>query len=193
MLPGVTRVLRLTGLVALLVTFAPTGAAAHSGGEAWIHVPAQSIEPGQPFELWGADLGPSASVAVEIVAGDEQIQVGRVTTGVDGHFTQTLALPAGVPEGYAQLHADSNAGVEAFMWVLVGQNTTGAVNPAAAAGNQWWSDPSVIVLGLMLGGALLAVLFLAVRSRRSATPTPAPVRAAPLSRKGSRKARRRTG
>lgn len=116
-------------------------------------MPAQSIEPGQPFELWGADLGPSASVAVEIVAGDEQIQVGRVTAGVDGHFTQTMALPAGVPEGYAQLHADSDAGVEAFMWVLVGQNTTGAVNPAAAAGNQWWSDPSVIVLGLMLGGA----------------------------------------
>ena len=163
---------------------------AHEGSEPWIHVPAQSIQPGQTFELWGADLGPGASVAVEILAGGESIQVGRVTTDAEGHFTQTMTLPAGVPDGYAQLHARADAGDEALMWVLVGQNAGGAVNPSAV-GNQWWSDPSVIVLGGMLGAAMVAVLVLAFRSRRPATAKASMGRSGPLPRKCSRRQRRR--
>lgn len=115
------------------------------------------------------------------------------TADADGHFNQSLTLPGHVSEGYAQMTARSDSGDVAYMWVLVGQNTTGAVSPAAAAGNQWWSDPSVLVLGLMLGGALLAVLFLAFRAGRRATAaqTPAAVRAGPLTRKGARRERRR--
>ena len=152
-------------------------------------MPAQSIQSGQPFELWGAELGTGGPVTIDIASGDQSILVGQVTAGSDGHFTETLTLPAQVPEGYAQLTARSDGGDVAYMWVLVGQNTTGAVNPSAATGSEWWSDPSVLVLGGMLGAALVAVLFLAFRSRRS--PTPAPERATPLPRKGPRKQSRR--
>jgi hypothetical protein len=192
MLRAMTRTLRLASLLALLGVVMPGVAIAHGGGEPWIHVPAQSIEPGQPFELWGADLGPDASVAVEIVVDQQSIQLGSVTADAEGHFTQTLTLPAGVPEGYRQLHADSSAGVDAFMWVLVGQNTSGAVNPSAASGNEWWSDPSVLVLGAMLAAAMVAVLFLAFRSRRPASAKAAvESRARPLPRKGARARNRR--
>jgi hypothetical protein len=185
----------LPAALALCAYVAPGVAIAHGGAEPWIHVPAQSIQPGQPFELWGSDLGESASVAVEIVAGEQAIEVGRVTAEVDGHFTQTLTLPTGVPDGYAQLHAESDAGVEAFMWVLVGQSTTDAINPSAPGGTQWWSDPSVIVLGGILGAALVAALYLALRAGRRApgTATAAASPPRPVPRKGSRKARRRNG
>src|SRR5688572_26891190 len=191
----VKRLYRLAAPVALLVLGMPGAAAAHGGAEAWIHVPAQSVQAGEPFELWGSDLGESASVAVEIVAGEEAIEVGLVRAEADGHFRQTFTLPTAVPNGYAQLHAESSAGVEAFMWVLVGQNASGAINPSAPGGPQWWSDPSVIVLGGILGAALLAALYLVFRAGRRA-PGAAPVPASqprPLPRKGSRKARRRVG
>jgi hypothetical protein len=185
----------LPAVLALCAYAVPGVAIGHGGGEAWIHVPAQSIQPGQPFELLGSDLGPGASVAVAAIAGDRSIAIGTVTADAEGHFTQTLTLPAGVPDGYAQLHAKSSAGVEAFMWVLIGQNTSGAVNPAVAGRTEWWSDPSVIMLGGILCAALVAGLYLAFRSRHPA-PASAPAlagRSDPLPRKGSRKARRRVG
>jgi hypothetical protein len=193
MLPAMTRTLRLASMVMLLSVVTPGSVAAHEGAEPWIHVPAQSIEPGQPFELWGADLGSGGPVTVDIAAGDQSIRVGQVTADADGHFTQSLTLPGHVSEGYAQMTARSDSGDVAYMWVLVGQNTTGAVSPAAAADNQWWSDPSVLVLGGMLGAALVAVVVLAFRAGRRTAPTAAPAHAGPLPRKGSRKARRRTG
>jgi hypothetical protein len=188
-----TRTLRLATLVVLLCVVMPGAAMAHGGGEPWIHVPTQSIEPGQPFELWGSDLGPGASVSIAVTADDRSIAVGTVTADAEGHFTQTLTLPAGVPEGYRQLRADSDAGVDAFMWVLVGQDTTGAVNPAAAGGSEWWSDPSVLVLGAMLAAAMVAVIVLALRSRRPAAVRATAAQPRPLPRKGSRRQRRGSG
>lgn len=188
-----TRVFRLTCLVALLGLVLPGSVAAHEGAEPWIHVPAQSIEPGQPFELWGADLGSGGPVTVDIAAGDQSIRVGQVTADAEGHFTQALTLPGHVSDGYAQMTARSDSGDVAYMWVLVGQNSSGAVNPAAAAGDNWWSDPSVLVLGGILGAALVAVLVLVFRAGRRTAQTAAPAHGGPLPGKVSRKARRRTG
>jgi hypothetical protein len=140
----------------------PLAVLAHGGGEPLIHVPADHIEPGQSFQLIAADLGPNARVTLELAAGDQRVSLGTVTSGPDGHFETTLALPQSFPEGYAQLTATSDEGSFASAWVRVGAGQDlglpPASNPAAP-----WIDPSLILVPI---GAI--VLFLVWRFRARA-------------------------
>lgn len=182
-------------LACLVLAWLGTGSAlAHEFGEPLLYVPADNVVSGEPFDLWGVDLDPSATVLVEVVLGGQVLPVATVLTDADGHFTQSVTLPAGLPDGYTELIARADGGTSTSTYVFVGEGPPEGVAPlplTPLGGQQWWSDPSVLILAAFLGGAAIALLWLAVRSRR---PAAAPVRAhgsRPLPRKTSRKARRR--
>jgi hypothetical protein len=134
----------------------PMAALAHAGGEPLIHVPADHLEPGQPFHLIAADLGPSARVTLELAATDQKLSLGTVTTGPDGHFESTLTLPASFPVGYAELTATSDDGSFASTWVRVGAGPEVATPPTADQDAQWF-DASLILIPV--GAVILFIIW----------------------------------
>jgi hypothetical protein len=116
---------------------------AHSGGEAFIHVPADNLVPGETFPVVGADLGQNAAVAMGLMIGGEVVTLGTVAAGPDGHFEATLVLPGSVDEGYVQLVAQSTDGSFASTWVRVGT----AVKPGGPLSGTVLDlvDPSLLV------------------------------------------------
>ncbi|CAN5782396.1 hypothetical protein BH24CHL5_BH24CHL5_05150 [soil metagenome] len=159
---------------------------AHGGADPWIHLPAQNINAGQEFELWGADLAPNAGINVELVREELAVQVGRVVTHDDGHFVGTLNLPSDVPDGYAELVATADDGETARMWVLVG-TATGSGLPTAGGGNTL-ADPSVLVLGGLLLAGVVGLGYVVIR-RATAGPTPARLPTPPGSRRQMKRRR----
>lgn len=170
-------------LVAVAAAGAPLEAQAHGAGSAFIIVPADHINPGSPFDVIGADLGPNAAVSFEIVNGDRVATLGDVSSDSEGHFQANLQLPADYPQGYAELFATSSNGTEVATWVLVGPRTEATGAPPRQS--PWWMDPSVIVLGIFLVGAILVIGYVLLRPD-SARPAPAPAARRPLPSKRRR-------
>ena len=165
-----TRFATLIGLLAVAALGQPMAAAAHAGGEPLIHVPADHVEPGQPFQLIASDLGENATVILELALDETKRTLGTVVAGPDGHFQTTLTLPAPFPEGYAQLTATSDDGSSASAWVRVGTGPDLAAPPAA-------DDPPLLDPSLLLlpAGAVAVVALWLFRDRRRKAP-PAPRR-----------------
>jgi hypothetical protein len=187
---AVTSLIRTAvGAAALLLLF-PSAALAHGDGEPWLFVAADHVEQGQPFSVIGADMGPSVGVTFELTSYGEPMSLGEVTTEQDGHFEASLTVPMTVRDGYAELRAVDAAGLEASTWVLVGDEPDLSVPPMPVAGNPWWTDPSVIVLGLFLVGGALAVGYLLVKSRRRPVPARATERPSRVPRKPTGRRRR---
>jgi hypothetical protein len=140
-------------------------AAAHLGATAFILVPADHVLPGDRFDVVGSDMGASSAVAFQIVNENTQVTASleSVTAGADGHFQVTLTLPTDFPDGYAVLTATATDGTRTSTWVLVGVRT--ASTPPSPATRQWWTDPSVIVLGVLVVGGLALVTFALLRRR----------------------------
>lgn len=160
-----------TAVLAALV-FTLASVAAHSGGDAYVLVLADHINPGDSFEVIVADFGPDTNVDLVIMRDRLAVPLSTVKAGADGHFQATLELPADFPGGYAQLVARADEGSEVSTWVLVGERTEST--PAPPSGSEWWQDPSVLVLGLFVVGAVAVVAHLILRPR-SASPAPARV------------------
>jgi hypothetical protein len=129
---------------------------AHGGGEAFIHVPADHIEPGEPFRVVAADLGENAVVALTLATGGRVMSIGTATAGPDGHFEATFVLPVSVGDGYAELVAESADGSRASTWVRVG--TAGALGPPPAGPGLDLVDPSLLVAGAVLGVVALVLV-----------------------------------
>jgi hypothetical protein len=161
----------LSACVALLTSvIAAAPVHAHFGGGAFIVVPADHVNPGSTFEVIGADLAPESTVEFKIVRDESVVALGTFVSGADGHFTTQLQLPADYPNGYAQLFATAADGTEASTWVLVGARTEST--PAPPGATQWWSDPSVLILGVFIIGGLAAIAY-ALFKRKSGAPAPA--------------------
>jgi hypothetical protein len=90
-----------------------------------------------------------------------------VSADEDGHFVSEVTAPADVEQLYVQLRAQSDAGVEASMWFLVGDPNLLVPSPAAEEPSAL-GDPSVILLGLMVTGALVIVAWLFLKRGRAA-------------------------
>lgn len=149
----------------------PIAAAAHAGGAPLIHVPADHIEAGQPFQLIAADLGQNANVTLELAATDKKVLLGTVTAGPDGHFQATLTVPASFPDGYAELTATSDDGSIASEWVRVGAGPDLNV-PQSGTQDSMLVDPSLIVVPAAAVALFLVWRFWSRGSRARAASRP---------------------
>jgi hypothetical protein len=161
---GITALL---GAIAVSLWLA-SPASAHFGGEAFILVPVDHVNPGEPFEIIVADLTPGASTVIEARRDGQSVEAGRTVSDTEGHFSTTGSLPTDYPHGYTELVATAEDGTTVSTWILVGPRsaTTGPppVSNAARAG----IDPSLLVLGILLGGSVGAVGYLLLRRTRPA-------------------------
>jgi hypothetical protein len=156
----------ISALAASWIFTLPAPAAAHFGSSAYIVVTADQVLPGQEFEVVAADLTPGASVSFRLVHEELSVPLTTTTAPPDGHFRLNMAVPNDFPSGdYAQLFALAGDGTEVSTWVLVGTRT--ANTPPRPGTGPWWSDPSVIVLGLIIAGAVGAVGWMLLRRRSS--------------------------
>ena len=175
------------GFAVAFVQAAPTYG--HFGGTAFIVVTSDHVNPGEEFNVVGADLTPNAEVEFRFERDDLKVTLpGTVTPGVDGHFTAQLSMPAEFPDGYALLVAEAADGTQTSTWVLVGVRT--ATTPPPPDQPAWWADPSVIVLGVAVLGGLGALGYAAWRRRQ---PQRVPVAAGTAHKRSSGKAQRRAG
>ncbi len=166
-------------------------AAGHEGMGPWIQVVDGELRQGQPFRVLGDDLDPADEVTLELAVDGGVHPLGTTTTDADGHFLAELVVPPGVPDGEAYVQLTTRAGWAASMWVHVGDGgmlrqpaapAAGLPGPVAAAGGPAWLDPSVALLGLLVGGGLVAVGW---RLWRAASPRRVrPARAGRLSAAG---------
>jgi len=170
--------LLLLALVSVGLIAAPTtGAAAHGGAAPYVLVPADFILPGQPFEVVVADIGQDAPVDFEIAKDERTDPLGTSRAAPDGHLMTDLLLPGDFPVGYAQLFANVEDVIAASTWVLVGERTSDTPPPpSTASAAAWWTDPSVLVLGALVIGAL-GVLGYLVFKPKTPKPSPQPVNA----------------
>jgi hypothetical protein len=153
----------------------------HSGAQPFILVPADHVNPGQPFEVFASDLGANADVMLSMRRDETLTPLATVDADPQGHFTTTVSLPADYPEGYAELIAAGDDGSRVSTWVLVGPRAQST--PALPASAAWWSDPSVLVLVAFLVGALAVVGYLLLRPKPRRDVPVRSARAAPVKRR----------
>jgi hypothetical protein len=180
----------VTALIVGAFLAAASGVAAHNGMAPYVIVNADFILPGQQFSVMVADIGEDAPVDFEIVMDARSETLGRTRAAPDGHLMTDLVLPADFPVGYAQLFATVQDVTSTSTWVLVGERTadTPAAAPAPApTAAQWWTDPSVLVLGSFVVGAVGVIGYLVFKPRRNA---PQPVTPAQPRRSTGKRAKR---
>ncbi len=171
---SVTLSLRLLAVASLgvMLLIAPGPALAHFGSEAFILVPGEQVSPGEPFEVVVADLSPGAAVTLVAVRNGQTVEVGRTVSDREGHFTTSATLPADYPHGYAELVATAQDGTQVATWVHVGPRTGGTGAPPSSPSGGGGIDPSLVVLGLMVAGAIAAAGYLVLRRRPAVAHAP---------------------
>lgn len=156
----------LPGLVATLILLGSAwtqSALAHGDGEPWLFVPETGAGQGEEFTLLGDDFDPGDQLIVEIFVDSQPYQLGTVEADELGHFEVSLRVPEEMPDGYAEISAMSSSGGSiASMWLRVGNTSGGAPSPPLAQA-PIELDPSVWVLGVFIGGATAALLYLVLR------------------------------
>lgn len=160
-------------IVALLL--APLGthaAAAHESGRVTVIVPVDAIFPGQTFPVIGADFGSDLTVRFDLQSPQRSVALGTVVAGPDGHFSTDFQVPVDFPYGYAEVVGIDDAGTRAAVEVHVGAIDPAEVRPSKAS--DWWRDPSILVLGGVLGALAVAVVWLLLRPRLAAPVTVTP-------------------
>ena len=166
---GVQRIPVL--LVLLSMMAAPPSVVAHEGAEAWLHVPADHVPAGGSFEIWGNDLPPESDVTLRLAAGPQTLDLGVARSDAEGHFVKTVQMPSTIPAGYVELVVSTSEGASASTWVLVGSRSAQS-GPMPDTGAE--IDPSLIVLGVLLGGAVGGVGYLLLRPKRHSTTIGSP-------------------
>ena len=103
-----TRVRRCTPVlvaaVAAFALFSTQVAFAHSG-EPRLESGSERVSPGAPLTVRGFAFAYEEAVALSLVGGNQTIRLGTATTDVEGGFTQTLILSAGLAEGTYSVQA----------------------------------------------------------------------------------------
>ena len=179
--------LSLAALLALIVMLPAGRVLGHGGAGAFVIVPADHVVPGESFDVVVADMGAGSEIVLTIEAPERSESLATVTAAPDGHFHGSVDLPANFPDGYAQLIVSGSDGSVASTWVLVSPRRAGA--PSSPDSGSWWTDPSVVLLGAFVIGALAVVGYLLLRPKPRAAVSVAAARR-PISNK-ARRARRR--
>jgi hypothetical protein len=181
------RSARLLASLLLLAAFPPSQVLAHEGQGPWVDVPTRHPRQGGEIVVVGGDLGAQAVVEVRVQSFGRRYPLGQVQADGEGHFTQTFTVPAEIGDGYAAVEAVSSEGLDASLWVLIGEaQDLSADTPPPAPENAVWMDPSVLVLGVFVAGAALVVGYLLLKPTAARVPKPA-------GRRSTSKRRRRTG
>ncbi|HVM29827.1 MAG TPA: hypothetical protein VM305_03555 [Candidatus Limnocylindrales bacterium] len=173
------RSIRSLFLVTLLLV--PGGSAhAHGNGLPWIWLEYEQVMPGDRFEVLVIDFEPYGQVEVQLSADEAVRRLGSITCEGDGHGEAEMVVPDDFPIGYAEVTATDSAGNEAATLLYVGEMPDGIGPPApaerptvpgapASTPGQWWADPSVIVLALLLLGTAAALVLMVLRRLRAPT------------------------
>ena len=152
----------LAALIAEIVTAIP--AMGHAGGLPTVIIPLDHVVPDESFEILLSDFAANSAIHITLVQDGKTIVLAEATTGADGHGSASATLPATFALGYVQLFAMSDDGATADTWIRVGTGTY--TSPGSTAKSDWWTDPSILVFGVFILGAVAALTFLATRSRR---------------------------
>jgi hypothetical protein len=161
-------------------------ASGHGTGLPWIWVEDEEVTPGQQFNVLVIDFEPYGTVTLELVAEGRRAALGEIASEGDGHGEAELRVPTDFPLGYVELTGTDASGGEAVTLLYVGELPAGVGPPAPAqrpdigggpqaASGEWWTDPSVLVLGLMLGGAAAGLLAMLARRRPAGATKPGPI------------------
>ena len=166
----------------ILLCASASTTAGHVGGQPFIFVTDDAIDPGEQFMLIGADLAPYSQVEVNVRIDEYSATLGTLRAGSDGHFETPLTMPAEAPIGYIELIALSPDGTSASAWIHVGPRTGEEAPPPIASQTGLPVDPSLIVLGLLLVGSVGAVAYLLLRRPQTAMEPVIETRAVPRKR-----------
>jgi hypothetical protein len=153
-------------LLALLWLAFVVPASGHEGEGPSLDLLENRVLAGQQVRVFGDDLGPNDTVVLELSAFGEVHPLGAATTDGDGHLEAEVVVPSAVRDGYAELRATTTSGSIAAIWILVGERDLGAGLPGGSSlvdQPPIWADPSVLLLGVVLGGAGLALLYVFLR------------------------------
>ncbi len=174
----------MAATVVLLCVSAGT-TAGHFGAQSFVFVTDDAIDPGEQFTLIGSDLAPDSMVEINIRIDQYSATLGTLRAGSDGHFETLLTMPAEAPGGYIELVASSPDGTSASAWIHVGPRTGQEGPPPNASQTGFPIDPSLIVLGVLVAGAVMALAYAILRRRPEPTPSLVPSRRVP-SKRGKR-------
>ena len=177
------RLLLLAPTVCAILLAGAGIASAHDGAAPFVLVQSEFVLPGQPFQVIVTDVGEDAPVDFAIAKDQRTASLGSTRAAQDGHLMVDLELPDDFPLGYAQLSATVPDVLSTSTWVLVGEpNAETPPPPNQVAAAAWWSDPSVILLGVLLVGVIGAIGYLVFKPRQvkpqAAVPSAGPRRSA---------------
>jgi hypothetical protein len=173
-------------LLLLLLLAQPGLALGHGNGLPWIWLESEQVMPGDPFNVLVIDFQPYGRVDLELVADDRRAPLGEIPLEGDGHGEVQIVMPEDFPIGYAELTATDAVGNDAVTLLYVGEAPAGigppapperptfSSGPGAAAAGEWWMDSSVLVLGVVVFGAMAAVVLMLVRRPRQPPVKPSP-------------------
>jgi hypothetical protein len=148
-------------LVAFVVAAVPAAPVVGHGGEGpSLEVVPNRVEPGDTVTVLGEELAPLTSVHVDLLtaAGDQRV----IETEVDeeGHFIESLTVPAELTARVYELRGSDGAGIEVSTYLTV-------IAPEELSAETGSATP-MEVMGLAFAGALAAALILLVVRRITA-------------------------
>ena len=158
--------LNLAAIPAVLLAAPQT--VAHGNASPTLIVTVDHVDPGTSVPIIAADFGSDSLVQFKIVAPAKSVELGHLTAGPDGHFTASFDIPADFPLGWADIVGTGDDGSSTSTQVLIGPTSGAAPRPNRAA--PWWQDPATLLLFVLVGGGIVVLVYMALRSRRVRRP-----------------------
>ena len=150
-------------LVALVLVALSDGlVVAHGGGGPGLEVVPNRVVPAETVSVLGEELEPLASVQVDLLTAAGDQRVIDTDADEDGHFVESLVVPAELAARVYELRATDGAGVVVSTYLTV--------LPYEQAGNETTFPPvgamSVALPGVVVAGLLLLTVRRLVRRGR---------------------------
>lgn len=154
-------------LAVWLFATSATAVLGHIGGPEQIIVYGDHVDPGTDFRVLASGIEPDVDVALRVTTGSTNYPMGSVHVAGDGTFDVTLALPASVPNGYAQLVLTQPSQGEAGTTFLVGPRGEGASLTPTEGGSFFDSrlGAGVVFAATLVGIALIAIVLIRGRGK----------------------------
>jgi hypothetical protein len=145
-------------LVAFVVAAVPAAPVVAHGGEGpSLEVVPNRVEPGETVTVLGEELAPLTPIHVDLLTAAGNQRVIETEVDEEGHFIQSLTVPAELAPRVYELRGTDGAGIEVstFLTVLASEEPSADTGPPAP----------MAVMGLALAGVLAgaALILLIVR------------------------------